>query len=254
MNEEILKLIYIKAKNTKDDFIKEIDLGVKGQERNNICNYLQKNGYISRTQYIGKSKVQCQVKQKTFKLFEDIEKNKTDENNKEDSIKSVTEYIILLAKQSYECEEKREESMISHSTRLIEVLSFLMAGIGVAISPILEYVNRIPKKFIFIVLSVVLVMIMISFVLLIIAQWRYSYQTFPLPNVIYDNIRNDFDNYKKKEVQCDNYINLLNDIQKCKKENNDKRGNYIKMASKLLLISIAIIIISGIIAFIKYFL
>lgn len=39
-----------------------------------------------------------------------------------------------------------------------------MTGIGVAISPILEYVNRIPKKFIFIVLSVVLVMIMISLV------------------------------------------------------------------------------------------
>ena len=29
MNEKILKLIYSKAKNTKDDFIKEIDLGVK---------------------------------------------------------------------------------------------------------------------------------------------------------------------------------------------------------------------------------
>lgn len=66
--------------------------------------------------------MQCQVNQKTFKLFEDIEKNKTDENNKEDSIKSVTEYIILLTKQSYECKEKREKSMISHSTRLIEVI------------------------------------------------------------------------------------------------------------------------------------
>ena len=129
-----------------------------------------------------------------------------------------------------------------------------MAGIGVAISPILEYVNRIPKKFIFVVLSAVLVIIMISLVLLIIAQWRYVYQTFPLPNVIYDNIKNDFDNYKKKEVQCDNYVNLLNEIQKCKKENNDKRGKYIRVASILLLISIAIIIISGIIAFIKYFL
>lgn len=63
---------------------------------------MQKNRYISRTQYIGK--VQYQVNQKTFKLFEDIEKNKTDENDKDDSIKLVTGYIIQLAKQSYECE------------------------------------------------------------------------------------------------------------------------------------------------------
>ena len=95
---------------------------------------------------------------------------------------------------------------------------------------------------------------MISLILLIIAQWRYAYQTFPLPNVIYDNIKNDFDNYKKKEVQCDNYINLLNDIQKCKKENSDKRNNFIRVASILLLVSIAIIIISGFVAIIKYFL
>lgn len=63
---------------------------------------MQKNRYISRTQYIGK--VQYQVNQKNFKLFEDIEKNKTDENDKDDSIKLVTGYIIQLAKQSYECE------------------------------------------------------------------------------------------------------------------------------------------------------
>ena len=176
------------------------------------------------------------------------------DENKKESIKSLIEYSIQLAKQSYECEEKRESSMISHATRLIEILLFLMVGIGVVVSPILEYADRIPKKYIFVVLSIVLFIIMISLILLIIAQWRYAYQTFPLPNVIYDNIKNDFDNYKKKEVQCDNYINLLNDIQKCKKENSDKRNNFIRVASILLLVSIAIIIISGFVAIIKYFL
>lgn len=68
---------------------------------------MQKNGYISRTQYIGKSKVQCQVNQKTFKLFEDIEKNKTDENNKEDSIKSVTEYIYSVNKTILRMQRKK---------------------------------------------------------------------------------------------------------------------------------------------------
>ena len=183
-------------------------------------------------------------------MFDNIKKNE----NKKESIESVIEYSIQLAKQSYECEEKREASMISHATRLIEVLSFLMAGIGVVVSPILEYVERIPKKYIFVVLSLVLFIIMISLILLIIAQWRYSYQTFPLPNEIYENIKSDFDNYKEKEVQCDSYINLLSKIQKCKKENSDKRNNFIRVASILLLVSIAIIIISGFIAIIKYFL
>lgn len=61
--------------------------------------------------------------------------------------------------------------MIYYSTRLIEVIfSYDRNRCGYIFK--LEYVNRIPKKFIFIVLSVVLVMIMISLVLLIIAQWH----------------------------------------------------------------------------------
>ena len=67
--EQVLRKICIKAKETRDNFVINCDVGVPLDKRNEICRWLERNGYISRYGVSGKSYVSCQVNAKAIEFF-----------------------------------------------------------------------------------------------------------------------------------------------------------------------------------------
>ncbi len=68
-SDHVLKIIYDAARNTPDNYVISVNIGIHGDERINVCDRLVNCGFISNVNYIGKDKIQCQVSSKTFDYF-----------------------------------------------------------------------------------------------------------------------------------------------------------------------------------------
>lgn len=157
-------------------------------------------------------------------------------------------HIEKLSKYSYELEEKREQSLIEQSSRMLEAFSVITATMGILLSIILEYIPNLPKYFIFICTGIIGFFLLNSLVLAILAQWRYKYKALPLPNEIYKHVYNNYKGFLNINNQTKHYNNLLNDIQQGKKDINDRRAKIITWSMIFFYCSIIAFAISIIVA------
>lgn len=68
-SRQILSKIYQAARRTNDGFVISVDIGVRGEERERICQNLTNYGYITKLQYLGKDKIQCQITEEIENYF-----------------------------------------------------------------------------------------------------------------------------------------------------------------------------------------
>ena len=99
--------------------------------------------------------------------------NKKQDN--ENEIESLLKHIKELSKYSYDLEKDREDSLLQQSGRMLEAFSVYTATMGILLSVILEYIPSLPKKFIFAATGIISLLLIVSLVLAILAQWRYKY-------------------------------------------------------------------------------
>ena len=64
-----LRRIYEKAKDTPDGYAISVTLGISGDQRKEVCHYLEKHGYIKKYVLFGKDKVGCYITNRTRDFF-----------------------------------------------------------------------------------------------------------------------------------------------------------------------------------------
>lgn len=175
-------------------------------------------------------------------------KNKVEENKRYKEAQLLLKHIERLSKYSYELEEKREQSLIDQSSKMLEAFSVITAAMGILLSIVLQYIPNLSKYFVFTVTGIVGFFLLNSLVLAILAQWRYKYKTLPLPNEIYKHVHDNYRGFLDIRNQSKHYISLLNDVQQGKKNINDKRVKIITWSMIFFYCSIITFSISIIIA------
>lgn len=175
-------------------------------------------------------------------------KNKVKINKKDENAQLLLNHIEKLSKYSYELEEKREQSLIEQSSRMLEAFSVITATMGILLSIILEYIPNLSKHFVFICTGIICFFLLTSLVLAILAQWRYKYKALPLPNEIYKHIYDNYKGFLNINNQTKHYNSLLNDVQQGKKNINDRRAKIITWSMIFFYCSIITFAISIIVA------
>ena len=89
-------------------------------------------------------------------------KDNIDKKNKDAQL--LLSHIEKLSKYSYELEEKREQSLIEQSSRMLEAFSVITAALGILLSIILQYIPSLSKYFVFIsIINIINIHIFIIF-------------------------------------------------------------------------------------------
>lgn len=70
--QSVLAKIYTATKNTSDGYVVSVSIGVRSDKRKAICSWLESNGYITKVNYIGQDKIQCQITDKAKYYFASI--------------------------------------------------------------------------------------------------------------------------------------------------------------------------------------
>ena len=156
------------------------------------------------------------------------------------------ENVREFGKFSFDLEEKREQSILNQSSQMLTAFSLFSAAILMALPIVTEY-SAIPDWQIMYLTEVAFAPLIVSLVLAIIAQWRFSYQTM-LDAEGFENIL-----YRQKEDYHDQsdydwqWVYQLSAVQKSKKKNTDFRVRLIKASMICFLLSVAILVIGNVI-------
>ena len=137
--------------------------------------------------------------------------------------------ILSLGKFSYSLQEKREESLINQSGRMLTACSVTDALLPLSIS-------KVPD----VGLMVLFAGILVSFVFAVIAGWRFKARPMPSIDVFYDEVYKRWEEFKSQPVFDMQWKYHLSAIHKRKKENNDKRARCILISMISFVISIVI--------------
>ncbi len=67
---KVLFIIWEAAKKTNNGYVFSVDIGLRCEDRINVCNYLENGGYISKVDYHGQSQIRCQLEMKGYAFCE----------------------------------------------------------------------------------------------------------------------------------------------------------------------------------------
>ena len=137
--------------------------------------------------------------------------------------------ILELGRFSYNLQEKREESLINQSGRMLTAYSVTAALLPLLIAktdglgPVILFTG-----------------LLISFIFAVIAGWRFKSRAMPSIDVFYDEIYNRWEEFRTQPAFDMQWKYHLSAIHKSKKENNDKREVCILISMISFVLSIVI--------------
>mgnify|MGYP001067648163 CR=1 FL=1 len=144
--------------------------------------------------------------------------------------------ILELGRFSYSLQEKREESLINQSGRMITAYSVTAALLPLLIAKTFNAGSIL-----------LLTSLLISFVFAVIAGWRFQNSAMPSIDVFFDEVYDRWEEFTAQPAFDMQWKYQLAALHKSKKRNNDKRANciLISMVSFVCSLIIAIFLIWG---------
>lgn len=137
--------------------------------------------------------------------------------------------ILALGKFSYSLQEKREESLINQSGRMLTAYSVTAALLPLLLSKT-DGLGPV----------ILLTGLLISFIFAVIAGWRFKSSSMPSIDVFYDEVYERWEEFRAQPAFDMQWKYHLSAIHKSKKENNDKRAACILISMISFVLSIAI--------------
>ena len=152
---------------------------------------------------------------------------------------------VAFGRFSFELEEKREQSLIAQSGHMLTAISLYSAAL-IMILPLVSNLSCINKSYLCGAAATIFCPLIVGFICILLAQWRYKYHT-PIDGKSFlDAFESDASNgfYKTQSDFDYQLIEQLHTTQSSKKRVNDIRLRFIKAAMISFLISIGFLIIA----------
>lgn len=159
--------------------------------------------------------------------------------------------IVELGKFSYDLEEKREQSILAQANQMMTAFSIYSAALLMAL-PILIDQTAIPHSRLLIASIHLFLPLIISLVLAVLAQWRFSYQTMKTAKEFQKEINANTDKYQYQAQYDEQWINQINAIHISKKKNNNLRVNLIIASMACFMCSACLLLIFGALFLCRY--
>lgn len=178
----------------------------------------------------------------------------TEKQVNRDAVDEVTlrkQNIVELGKFSYDLEEKREQSILSQANQMMTAFSIYSAAL-LMVLPILIDNTVIPHSQLLIASILLFSPLIVSLVLAVLAQWRFSYQTMKTAQEFQEKIEADAEHYQHQAQYDDQWINQINAIHISKKNNNDRRVKLIISSMICFLLSVGLLLVFGVLFLYRY--
>ncbi len=170
------------------------------------------------------------------------QENKTDAAARKGEIPDyVATYIMNLARQSYNAEYSRRESMFETSNRLLTCDSVLSVAV-VTLMPALRSEFPDNASFLSIPSYLCLGLIVVSIILGVVSQYRFKFYGLPDPDEIFKEMDVQISKFTSQYVVAKHYCNTMAEIQKTLKRSTDTLRAMNRASLVLLLIASAILL------------
>lgn len=147
--------------------------------------------------------------------------------------------IKELGKYSYELEEKREQSLLDQAGKMLTAFALFTAALNMLLSAVLTHATiPISKNKLILFGGVISFFLLVSLVLAIMAQWRYSFIVMQDALEIYEQVKADFQNYPTQAEFDMQWVYQLKHIHYGKRRNNERRVKLIKASMAIFLFAV----------------
>lgn len=167
--------------------------------------------------------------------------------NTEDRATMMLRNIIEMGKLSFDQEEKREQSIITQTGQMLTAFSIFSAVLLMMI-PILADVYPLVKQKIVLGMCFILPLLLASFLLALLAQYRYKYSSIKSVKEIYDEVYKNHEQYPDEDSFRLQWIDQIQLAHESKKTLNDRRARLV--IASMLVFFIAIVFSAFIVLFI----
>ena len=174
------------------------------------------------------------------------------EKSVEYDLGAITENALALSRLSYEAEEQREQSLINQSSQMATAFSFISAVILMLFPIITDTYSEVSLRYLTMLGSTILVLLILSLGLALFVQWRFKYQALPCPKEILDHELENADNFNTPEQRNKSFAETLDDIWRSKRKNNDFRALLILISMGLFFVALCLLLVSIICATIAF--
>ena len=179
-----------------------------------------------------------------IKLKEDVER--TTENNDKEIYGNIFEY----AKMTLELEEKREQSLISQSSRMLTAFS-ISTGVFFVIYKIVRDAGTVSITYLNAVTIICMLLFVASMILALLVSWRFKYRALPSPKDMMKHIVDNKEYFLTSEQRDKSFAETIDDIWKSKNKLNNYRARLASASMIVYFTSIGIAVAAVIIVLIN---
>ena len=178
-------------------------------------------------------------------MSESVSESASANNDLNDEDKQTTlrlKNVVEFGRFSFELEEKREQSIIQQSSQMLTAFSIASAAVLMAVPIIIDNTQLRPRT-VLIASAVVLAPLLVSMVLAIISQWRFTYSSMCTAEELLNKAEANKENHKFQAQYDYQWVSQLTAIQNSKRKNNDIRANLIRASTVCFLASVGMLLL-----------
>lgn len=193
----------------------------------------------------------CCPKRKAAKQKPQGEVEVKDDISQKDIVAIQLKNAVEFGKFSFELEEKRGESLIVHSGHMLTAFSLYSAALLMLLDSLISNAI-ISRTHLFIASTCIAVPLIFSLVFTMLAQRRFKYETLIDADSFRKKFKKDTEHHREQYQFDFQFIAQLHKVQESKKEMNDKRLFYIRVAMLCFFVAIAFLVVAYIILSVLY--
>lgn len=170
----------------------------------------------------------------------------TDVPQEKYDLEGITQNVLELSKLSFECEEKREQSLINQSSQMASAFAFTSAALLMLFSVVLEYFPSVSQKYVATCGIIILILLIVSLVLALLIQWRFKYEALPSPQAIYDHELSESSAVYFNTPQQRNaaFVKTLDKVWKSKHSLNNRRVTLLRTSMIMFFSAMAVFLLT----------
>lgn len=134
------------------------------------------------------------------------------------------QFMRDYASMKIEEEDKREQSLLHQSSNMQAAFSFTSAALFMVAAIVTDHRGSLPLEYFLVVFSIITALLLISLFFTCLAQKREKFVSIPDIELFNQTIEDNFESYLSETQRNKAIVDLLEKVQKDKKEKNDYRA------------------------------
>lgn len=166
--------------------------------------------------------------------------------------KMVASYLKVISKESFDSEQKRYESLIDTSNRLLTSESIITAALGAVISALSRQTEGPLGQGLLVVALIVMGLVVISLAFCLIAQWRWKHELLGSPGDLSKYVSEELKKFKDEFTIAVDYADSLEKVFETTVNKNNKISKCIKISIFIMVSALVLFLIFLVLTVILY--